>query len=111
MLDDVLAAMEKEDIFRNRARACAMMANLCWAKPQYCGKFIQFLKDPNERVRKMAVGSIMKVADLEQGDGTPEFWLEWWEKDKHKYEEKPPADDGSATPEAEGDDGSAPSPQ
>ena len=111
VLDDVLAAMEKEDIFRNRVRACAMMANLCWAKPQYCGKFIQFLKDPDERVRKMALGSFMKVADNDDRALTHEDWIQWWENEKHKYEEKAPADDGSAAPEAEGDDGNAPSPQ
>lgn len=92
VLDDVLAAMENEDVARNRSEACAMMSTLCQAKPEYCGKFIQFLNDPDEGVQKMAVGSIMKVANLEQGDGTPEYWLQWWEEEKHKYEGKPSAD-------------------
>jgi HEAT repeat protein len=92
VLDDVVAAMEKEDISRNRSEACAMMANLCWAKPQYCGKFIQFLKDPDERVRKMALGSFMKVADIDKPALTHEDWIQWWENEKHKYEEKAPAD-------------------
>ena len=104
-MGDVLAAMEYEDLARNRSAACAMIAWVCKARPQYCGTMIPFLKDPNERVRRMAIGSIQNIANWENSAWTDKEWIQWWETEKHKYEEKPPADDGNAPPEAESDEG------
>jgi len=89
-LDDILAAMENEDVVQNRRRVCGMLNELCRARPQYCSKMLQFLKDPDAGVRKMAVGTIMVIADSEEGDRTPEYWIKWLER--RKQEEKPPAD-------------------
>jgi len=91
----ILEAMKTEPVVRNRSQAAAVISHLFTFQPEHCDKVIPFLKDPDEEVREVARGAMMKVANQDIPGRTAEQWIEWWESRKHKLH-KNGAEQGAA---------------
>jgi len=97
VVDDILAALKKEDYPRNRSVACSVIMELYIDQPQHCDKMVPFLRDRNEEVRRTGCSCLERVLGVDIPGRTVEYWLEQCEKVLKEHGKKLPGDDnGSA---------------